>query len=164
MVDRSVGRSRARVLRRIGRHRIRFGFQVPVSASVSDALPIRFRVRVSVSEPARAPPRVDGPGGAGRVVAEVSRGCAGKPQNAPKHQHGLPTCKDVEDTTIQGKPESRAEAKSTPEPRMEARTEPKKQVENETEAKTEDPGEALDRTETEAEDEAHLVPELLFTR
>ena len=34
-------------------------------------------------------------------MAEARRGCASKPQNAPQRQHGLPNCKEVEETTTE---------------------------------------------------------------
>ena len=69
----------------------RFRFQHPCRMHVSS-----FRSRASASELARAPSRVDGPWGEGRSGGGV---CACKPQNAPQSQHGLQTCKELEDAT-----------------------------------------------------------------
>ena len=82
----------------------------------SDALPIPFRVRASVSEQGQwAGWRRYGVGGV-LVNHKMHHSVSTVYQPAKKWQ------------TLQGKTESSAEVKSTPEPRMEARTEPKKQV------------------------------------
>ena len=138
---------------------LRIGFQIPVSAFMSDALTVPFRVRASVSEPAGAPhPGSIGPGGEGRVVAGGKAWCASKPQNAPQRQHGLPNCKEVEETTTENGNLNGSEIDpGTPNGSTHG-TEKASGKRNASEDGR--PGEAEDRTETKREQKRKMIDAL----